>query len=397
MGIFKKKRKKDTSGIEEKDYEDMLIRHRRRVGIGILILLLLAVVLAFCVKIFLDHREYENYEIADTTDMGDVSKCEFYRYCDGILRYSNDGISYMVGDDTIWNQAFEMKDPVIDICEKYMAIADLHGSKIYIYNNSGQQGEIETTAPILSLEVASQGVVAAITKNDTANLIEVYDKEGTNIAVGQTVLSGDGSPLSISISNDGTKLAVSYVYLESSVAKTKVVFYNYSEVGKNEVGRIVGAFEHYDTSIISKVEFVTNDVVAAFGDDILTIYSIKQRPSVLQEFKLDKAVESVVYNEQYIGIICKSDLALNQHIVTIYDINGKSVLNKTIDFAYTDVQLAGDRLIFNNQTQLYIFTVDNILKYNGTIKDGIVKVIPSKYENRYTVITNNEAQEIKLK
>ena len=69
MGIFKKKRKKDTYGIEEKDYEDMLIRHRRRVGIGILILLLLAVVLAFCVKIFLDHREYENYEIADITDM----------------------------------------------------------------------------------------------------------------------------------------------------------------------------------------------------------------------------------------------------------------------------------------------------------------------------------------
>ena len=80
------------------------------------------------------------------------------------------------------------------------------------------------------------------------NLIEIYDKEGTNIAMGQTVLSGDGCPLDISISNDGTKLAVSYVYLKNNMARTKVIFYNYSGVGKNEAGRIVGGFENYEES-----------------------------------------------------------------------------------------------------------------------------------------------------
>lgn len=113
----------------------------------------------------------------------------------------------MIGDETVWNQAFEMKQPVVDMCADYMAIADLEGTTVYIYDKNGQQGEIQTEYPILDIEVAGQGVVAAITKSDIANQIEVYDKDGTNIAKGQTVLSGDGCPVAISLSEDGTKLA----------------------------------------------------------------------------------------------------------------------------------------------------------------------------------------------
>ena len=148
-----------------------------------------------CVKIFLDKRVYENYEVTKTIKMGEVEKCKFYAYGDGVLRYSNDGISYMIGDETVWNQAFEMKQPVVDMCADYMAIADLEGTTVYIYDKNGQQGEIQTEYPILDIEVAGQGVVAAITKSDIANQIEFYDKDGTNIAKGQTVLSGDGCPV----------------------------------------------------------------------------------------------------------------------------------------------------------------------------------------------------------
>lgn len=401
MKLFKKKKRQadniEDNLAEEKDYEHMLVKHRRRMAILAVVLIIIAIAIIICVKLFLDNRVYETYEVSNTIDMGDVAKCKFYKYCDGVLRYSNDGISYIVGDDTVWNQAFEMKQPVIDVCEKYMAIADLEGTTVYIYDESGQQGEIQASNPILDLEVANQGVVAVITQNETTNLIELYDKEGTNIAMGQTILSGDGCPLDISLSNDGTKLVVSYVYLENSVAKTKVVFYNYSEVGKNEVGRIVGGFEHYESSIISKVEFVTNDVAVAFGDDILTIYGIEERPSVIKEFEIEREIESITYNNKYIGLVLKSENAVNQHIVNVYDINGKKVLDTVVDFQYTDIQLQNDMMIFNNSEQMYMLSVDNIKKFDGKINEGILKVIPAKSENRFIIITNAEAEEIKLK
>ena len=400
MAFFKKKGTQTGENLnfaeKEKDYEHMLIKHRRRMVVLAIFLVIVAMAAVVCVKIFLDKRVYENYEVTKTIKMGEVEKCKFYAYGDGVLRYSNDGVSYMIGDETVWNQAFEMKQPVVDMCADYMAIADLEGTTVYIYDKNGQQGEIKTEYPILDIEVAGQGVVAAITKSDIANQIEVYDKDGTNIAKGQTVLSGDGCPVAISLSEDGTKLAVSYVYLEHGAAKTRVVFYNYSEVGKNEAGRIVGGFD-YESSIISRVEFVTNDMVAAIGDDIVTFYSMEEKPSKANEIKINQEIQSICYNEKYIGFVFKSESIMNQYILNVYNLNGKKVLDKTMDFQYSDLQMKDNLLIFNNTQQMYIISVDGILKYNGTIQEGIQKVIPGKLENRYLIITNQEAEEIKLK
>ncbi len=399
MKLFKKKERQTEfqSLEEEKDYENMLIRHKRRMSFLLFGLFFLVLVTVIGIKIYLDRRGYDTYEVSSVSNIGDVSKCRFYPYRDGMLQYSNDGISYIVGKNAVWDQAFEMKQPVLDICEGYMAIADLRGTKIYIYNESGQQGEVTTTAPILALEVANQGVIAAITQGEKANLIEVYDKDGTTIAVGQTVLSGDGCPLSISLSNDGTKLMVSYVYLDNSVAKTKVIFYNYSEVGKNQVGRIVGGFEHYDGTLVSKTEFVTNDVAVAFGDDLITIYAMKQKPSIKKELNFEDEIESIVYTDKYIGVILKSRTVTNQHLLKIFTISGRKIYDGKVDFAYTDVQMNGDTVVFNNGEQMYVLSVDGILKYNGKVEAGVLKVIPQKAENKFVIITEKGAEEIKLK
>ena len=401
MGLVKRKKKQsgetDFQIIEEeKDYESMLIKHRRRMASLMVVFFFVAIGLVVCVKIFLDHRVYENYEVTNTIEMGDVAKCKFYRYGEGVLRYSNDGISYMIGDNTVWNQAFEMKQPIVDVCREYMAIADLEGTGVYIYDVSGRQGEIQTDYPIIALEVSRQGVVAVITKSDVANVIEVYAKDGTNIAKGQTVLSGDGTPVCLSISEDGTKLAVSYVYLSDGQAQTRVVFYNYSEVGKNEAGRIMGGFD-YEGSLVSRVEFVTNDVVVSYADDGITIYNMEERPSVKKEIKIEKEIESVFYSDQYVGVALKDESTLNRHTLHVYDLSGRKVLDTAVEFPYREIQIQKDIVVLNNSEEMYMLTMSGVKKFQGKIEEGIVKVIPLSLENRFLIITNQNGEEIKLK
>lgn len=398
MGLFRKKRDKLLlEPPEDKDYESMIVKHRKRMRVVVLLLILLAAVLTVVVKVFLDHRAYETYEVTGTIKLGDMTKCKFYRYGEGVLRYSNDGISYLAGGEEIWNQAFEMKAPVVDVCEEYMAIADLEGTKIYIFNLKGKQGEVETTSPILGLEVARQGEVAAITQSDETNKIEIYDREGVAIAMGQTVLSGDGCPLDISLSNDGTKLVVSYLYIEGGTAKTKVIFYNYSEVGKNEVGRVVGGFQHYEASIVSKVEFISNNVAVAVGDDVISFYEVEEKPSLKKEYKLDREIKSLVFSENYVGVILNKKETMNQSLLSIYGSDGKEVNKLDVAFEYEDVQIDGKKVIFSNQQELYVLTVDGLEKFKGVVDGNILKVIPGKWENVYMVIGEKEAQEIKLK
>ena len=304
----------------------------------------------------------------------------------------------MKDDEIVWNQAFEMKKPIVDVCNNTMAICDLDTTTVYIYDTEGQKGKIDTMYPVIDLEVSEQGVIAAITDDAETNRIEVFDREGNYIAAGQTYVTGEGCPIDISLSNDGTKLAVSYIYIDGGSAKSRVVFYNYSEVGKNEVSRLVGGFEHYETTIVSRVEFLDNDTVAAFGDNIFTIYAIKQKPEISSETKLENTIKSIFYDEKYIGIVSKTDNYENPYNIKIYDTSGKEKMDMDTDFMYTGISIQDDRMVIYNDEELKLFSVSGKERYGGTVTEGIKQVICTDKPDRYYIINSEyNIMNVKLK
>lgn len=388
--------KKETEEFD-KEYEIKLHNHKikkfGRMGIALIVVL----VLIIGIKIYYNGKEYTSYSVTDNILSGDTTKCQFYEFGDSFLRYSNDGLAYIKDGESVWNQAFEMKQPVIDTCENYVAITEKGSNAVYIYNKEGSQGKITTSYPIVDIEVAAQGVVAAITEENEANHIEVIDKDGNILVMGQTVLSGDGCPLDISLSNDGTKLIVSYLYMNGGVTQTKVVFYNYSEVGKNEVDRIVGGFNQYKTTIVPKVEFVTNDIAVAFGDNMFTIYSIKQKPSILKEEEFDKEIKSILYNDEYIGFVFESQELDGTSAIWIYDLSGDRIYEGEISMKYKNIKLDGDNILIYDENNLIVQTVTGKLKFEGEFENEINEVIGLNGKYKYILVSSESIDEIKLK
>lgn len=388
--------KKETEEFD-KEYEIKLRNHKikkfGRMGVALIVVL----VLIIGIKIYYNGKEYTSYSVTDNILSGDTTKCQFYEFGDSFLRYSNDGLAYIKDGESVWNQAFEMKQPVIDTCENYVAITEKGSNAVYIYNKEGSQGKITTSYPIVDIEVAAQGVVAAITEENEANHIEVIDKDGNILVMGQTVLSGDGCPLDISLSNDGTKLIVSYLYMNGGVTQTKVVFYNYSEVGKNEVDRIVGGFNQYKTTIVPKVEFVTNDIAVAFGDNMFTIYSIKQKPSILMEEEFDKEIKSILYNDEYIGFVFESQELDGTSAIWIYDLSGDRIYEGELSMKYKNIKLDGDNILIYDENNLIVQTVTGKLKFEGEFENGINEVIGLNGKYKYILVSSESIDEIKLK
>ena len=345
----------------------------------------------------MDNKSFSDIEKTENILTGDTTKFKLYEYGEYYLRYSDDGLACMNGSEVIWNQGFEMKQPIIDICKDYVAIARQRSNDIYIFDRTGLQGKVKTSYPILNVQVSNQGVVAAITEDEDLNHIELIDKSGNLLAMGQTVLSGDGCPVSIDLSEDGTKLIVSYLFVSGGVTQTRVVFYNYSEVGKNEVDRVVGGFNQYKTTIVPKVEFVTNDIAVAFGDDILTIYSIKQKPSIIKEYKLEHQVKSIVYNEKYIGIVYEGENIDDDSTICIYDLDGDVVYNGNVGLDYNNIKLDGDNLLIYNNDTFIVKTVKGNIKYQGTIDGGIKDIIGINGGYTYLLVSNDSIDKIKLK
>lgn len=387
----------ESDGDDEKSLEKKLKRHKRGKISKVFFLLIVLVAAAVAYTIYNDNKVYTEYEVISTVDINDSYNSRFYGFGDFILRYSEDGLAYLNGEKTYWNQAFEMKEPIMDVCDGYVAIADKRTNVVYICNTESLQGKIETEYPIVGLDVSAGGIAATITEEESdVSHIEMIGKDGTKIAKGQTVLSGEGCPVDLSISQDGSKLVVSYLYVGGGVIQSKVVFYNYSEVGKNEVDRFVGAFD-YNKTMMAKVEFLSNDIVAAFGDDKIVLYSIKQKPSVIAEIGVSQEIKSIFYCEDNFGVIVSNGEAENPYTMLVYDTKGRKVGEIKFNLLYKDVKISGGNIVIYNDATMVVYTVDGKEKYRGDFSEGITSVVMLDDDYSYIVITPSAIKTIKLK
>lgn len=384
---LKKKKDSSVSGMDEMEIK--INQHKKTVRIRIISILMVVLAVVLCIGLYISNRTYETYKVQSIIETNNTKEGNYFSFCDGMLVYSDDGISYLKGEKYVWNQAFEMKEPRISVCESMMAIADLNTTTVYIYNDEGKQGEIETVYPIIDLEVSAQGVIAALTQDADTNRIEIFDKTGTSIAVGQTYISGEGCPVDITLSNDGTKLAASYVYIDGGFAKCKVVFYNYSEVGKNEVGRIVGGFKCDDESVIGKIAFVDNETVVAYGNRVISIYSIKEKPELVSEIDIKDDICSVFYNEEYVGMVQKTSQYDEPYKLTVYDKKAKLVLEKNFSMDYDEVIVEEDSIVIYSETEMLLMAISGRERYQGEIKEGIKKLVCTNDVNDFYIIDKN--------
>lgn len=370
------------------------LKKNRKIYISVAVVVLAVLLMIVVHKIYDRNRTFDSYKVEYTMEISEGVDNEFYPYRTGVLKYSSDGMSYIDGGKEIWNQGFEIKNPVMDICGDYVAIAEEDSNDINIYNASGEAYKVSASYPVKNLEVSRQGVVAAVLADETANYIEVIAKDGTQIAIGRTVLQGDGYPVDISISEDATKVAASYLAVASGEIQSKIVFYNYSEVGKNETDRIVGGFNDFEDSLIPDIEFINENTVAAIGDNIIAIYSIDETPSEVARIKVKNEIQSVVYDDKYIALIVKNDES-GKNMLQIYDLAGKKVLSQEEEFAYSGIKMSDGNIIMYNDTECKVVSVTGTIKFKYNFTMGITSIVPVSGEE-FIFISGKNVQKILL-
>lgn len=93
-------------------------------------------------------------------------------------------------------------------------------------------------------------------ENGESNLIAIYDpyQSGDTLRVEvPTTVNNDGFPIDIALSHDGQKLVTGFLHADS-VLENRITFYNFDEVGQNEINRQTGMVNLEET-LISNVLF----------------------------------------------------------------------------------------------------------------------------------------------
>ena len=315
-----------------------------------------------------------------------------------LIEYNNDGIVYKDEDDElIWNQSFEMSTPMVSICEGYLAVYDRGGTMIYIMTSDGLTKKIETSTPISTVCIANQGTVAVLMKEDNVSTVRMYDRKGKELTNGEFYEEKGSFPVDIALSNDAQKLAVDMLDVtEGSVCST-VSFYNFGSVGQNEIDNNVGTYT-YDDTFISEIAYVASDRMIAIADSGYIVFEGAQKPAPKREVKFETEVQSVFYNNKYVGTVYSSPKKEGCWNIKVYDMAGKTAMENESTIAYDKIEfLDNNEICIRNAHDCELYTIHGIRKFSYTFDKDIYKILSGSDSQSYTFVLSGERDEVRLR
>ncbi len=382
---------------EKEDYKKKLTRHRLTIFYRILLVILIVAAIAGAIMYNYQNMIYTDYDVIATQKYQEATSANYKSFNGNVLRYSQDGASaFNMNNDMLWNQTYEMQSPMADVCGDYVALGDYKGTKIFVMNSSGLQGEIETTLPVQTFCVAGNGNVAAVLEEGDITWVKLFNQDGENIANDRTTMAKSGYPINVAISNDGIMLGVSYLYIDSGEISSSVAYYNFGDVGQNEIDNLVSGYNYTDT-VIPYVKFMNSKTAFAVGDNKFEIYSGNQKPENIFELTFEDEVKSVFNNEDYIGLVYTEGTNEAAYRLEVYDSSGTLCLNKQFDLEYSDIVLSKDLVIIYNSKECVIYNMQGVEKYNGTFRTSVLTLIPTGSKTKYLLVSGSETEEIQLK
>ena len=393
----RQKQKTNPADTDDNDnYIDRIKLHRMRVRGIIIAAVVIAAIAVAVVCIVKYNSDYGSYRVRASVALNDNGYTRYISFGGGYVRYSRDGAALFSYDGVrVWDRSYEINNPAVDVCQGYMAIADIEGTQIYLFNEDGYEATVSTALPIAQISVSSQGLVAAILNDGSASYINMYNKDGSKIYNIKTTVDGDGVPVSMAVSNDGKKLVVSYTAVSGQELATSVVFYNFDEVGQSEVERIVGGYDTYGSRLVSKVEFINDDTAVAFGENVISFFRIDEYPKLLTDVETEFTTKKIFYSSKYVGRFYQTDDGSTK--ADVYDASGERVLSADVEEQYTSFDFTDEGLLMYGENMCKLLNMKGNTVFEYEFEDGIIGILPLSGNTEFLYHSSKAMQKISLK
>ena len=389
LGELRKEDHPETEAMEEAKWQ----KRKRWKKTGIIAGSILAVSVG--IYLLINLQTYTSVRTVDTYPVSGAASNEYKQFADGVLKYSRDGISYLDQKGSeVWNQPYQIQNPVVDVNETSGAVADKGGNAILVFNEEGLRGEIETDLPIERISVSEQGIVSVILIDESSSQILCYDAAGNILVEHKTSVNGTGYPMDAALSPDGEILQVLYLYTQDGTITSRVAYYNFGQEGESETDHQVTEQEYKDV-VMADGFFMNQSVSAAVGDNMLTIFRGKSVPEEAVKVEIDKEIKSVFHSQKYIGMILKNE-GKEGYELRLYNDRGQMAMSEDFSGDYSNVKICGSQVIMYDGKNCSIFTRGGIQKFEGEMNSNILEIFPVAGVNKYIVMNENGMEVVRL-
>lgn len=392
-----KKKEKNKDKIPRISYREKIKSHKFTIFYRIILVVILVVSVAAALIIQWKNKIFVENVVVSSVETSKPQNGEMVSFAGYILTYSKDGASCTdTRGNAVWNETFEMQNPMIDICRNVVAIGDYNGRDIYVMNTSGSMGQITTNKPVRDFCVAANGVVAVVLDDSSLTWIYLYDTNGEELVRFRTSMKDSGYPFSVSISPNGELVCVSYLFVDSGELKSSVAFYNFGEVGQNYTGNYVSGYDYLDV-IVSYVRFLDEKTIFAVSDDRIMFFGGPQIPVSVAECMLNEDVQQIYYGDEYVGLVFYSTDGSSRYRLNVYNKSGELSQTINFDIEHSDIVFVEDRIIIYNESECRIYNMSGVEKYSGYFEKAVYALIPTSSSYKYVVVTADSIDTIELK
>lgn len=389
LGELRKEDHPETEAMEEAKRQ----KRKRWKKTGIIAGSIVAVSIG--IYLLINLQTYTSVRTVDTYPVSGAASNEYKQFADGVLKYSRDGISYLDQKGSeVWNQPYQIQNPVVDVNETSGAVADKGGNAILVFNEEGLRGEIETDLPIERISVSEQGIVSVILIDESSSQILCYDAAGNILVEHKTSVNGTGYPMDAALSPDGEILQVLYLYTQDGTITSRVAYYNFGQEGESETDHQVTEQEYKDV-VMADGFFMNQSVSAAVGDNMLTIFRGKSVPEEAVKVEIDREIKSVFHSQKYIGMILKNE-GKEGYELRLYNDRGQMAMSEDFSGDYSNVKICGSQVTMYDGKNCSIFTRGGIQKFEGEMNSNILEIFPVAGVNKYIVMNENGMEVVRL-
>lgn len=369
-------------------------KKKKRIRWVILICVIIAAGIFACLQLMVFHH----YQAVISVEKNDTEAIEYASFGNMIIRYGNEGATCIASDSsTVWDEPYEMENPIISVRNVYAAVGDQKGKTIIVFNREGFCQKISTDLPIQKIDVSDTGSVAVLMQDEgSISYLALYSLSGKKTAEGTLHFGNSGYPLALALSEDGENLALSVLDIKDGRSKSTINFYNFNQTPEEGKDNQVASFS-YDDTVIPEINYGDGTKLVAFGDDKVICFQGARDPQEKNVLELEGTVRSVVHDGDWFGLLYDQGEDGKGNTLILYDYDGDAKRHYSIDGMYTSVGFLGNGEVYLIQDKnLAIYRKFGRAKFIGSGDTPFYTVMSEGNGMRYVFVREGKTEQVRL-
>ena len=268
----------------------------------------------------------------------------------------------------------QITTPIIDSANRYLAIGENKGKKLYLIADKEIVWEKEINGNISEITVNQNGYVAiAIVDTSYKTVVEIYDEKGNELFKTFVATNRVGD---ISISNDNKYLAIAEIDTSGTVIKSNIKIISIEDAKTNPDNSEKNSIKGENNDLITNIKYQEkNKLVCMYTDkinvisedgNVQTISKNENKKMNYMDINLQNSIVTV--EEQSSGLFTADSL------ITITNTDTSTATNYTINAVAKEIYTSGNIIGLNLGTELEFINTSGWLVKRYLGNEEITKI-----------------------